>query len=217
MRRAAPATLRPVTALPTPGSRLPRQDNRRLLLLDAAARLFSERGFHATSMRDLARAVGMLSGSIYYHFESKEEMLLAVYEEGVRRVAAAVEQAVADQTEPWKRLEAACAAHLHGLIAHRDYARVMIQTSPDQAGSASGRVRELRRNYELRFRQLIEGLTLPSGIDARYLRLLLFGALNWSQVWYHPGGDPPEVVARRFIDTLRLPLQAECSRGHSSR
>src|SRR6516225_9335501 len=104
MRRAAPATLRPVTALPTPGSRLPRQDNRRLLLLDAAARLFSERGFHATSMRDLARAVGMLSGSIYYHFESKEEMLLAVYEEGVRRVAAAVEQAVADQTEPWKRL-----------------------------------------------------------------------------------------------------------------
>ena len=49
--------------------RAPRQDNRRAQLLDAAARLFRERGFHATSMRDIAKAVGMLSGSIYYHFE----------------------------------------------------------------------------------------------------------------------------------------------------
>jgi hypothetical protein len=104
-------------------------------------------------------------------------------------------------------VEAACAAHLSGLIAHRDYARVMIQTAPDQAGSASARVRELRRDYEARFRQLIDALTLPPGIDPRHVRLLLFGALNWSQVWYNPGGDPPEVVARRFIDTLRLPLQ----------
>ncbi len=189
-------------------TRGPRQDNRRARLLDAAARLFSERGFHATSMRDIAKAVGMLSGSIYYHFESKEEMLLAVYEEGVRGVADRVERAVADRQEPWARLEAACAAHLSGLIAHRDYARVMIQTSPDEAGSAGRRIRELRRDYESRFRQLIDDLTLPPGIDPKYLRRLLFGALNWSQVWYRPGGDPPEVVAKRFIDTLRLPLSA---------
>lgn len=186
----------------------PRQDNRRERLLDAAAKLFSERGFHATSIRDIAKAVGMLSGSIYYHFASKEEMLLAVYEEGVRGVAERVEQAVADYREPWARLEAACAAHLSGLIAHRDYARVMIQTSPDEAGSAGRRIRELRRDYERRFRDLIEDLTLPPGIDPNYLRLLLFGALNWSQIWYRPGGDPPEVVAKRFIDTLRLPLDA---------
>jgi AcrR family transcriptional regulator len=208
MRRAGPAAVRVLAATQdTLGARPPRQDNRRAHLLDAAAKLFSERGFHATSMRDIAKAVGMLSGSIYYHFQSKDEMLLAVYEEGVRRVATAVEEAVASATEPWARLEAACAAHLRGLIAYRDYARVMIQTAPDQAGSASIRVRELRRNYEARFRQLIEALTLPPEIDPSYVRLLLFGALNWSQVWYHPGGDPPEVVARRFIDTLRMPLQ----------
>jgi len=189
-------------------TRGPRQDNRRARLLDAAAKLFSERGFHATSMRDIAKAVGMLSGSIYYHFESKEEMLLAVYEEGVRGVAERVEQAVAKHDAPWARLEAACAAHLSGLIAHRDYARVMIETSPDAAGGAGRRIRELRREYESRFRQLIEELTLPAGIDPNYLRRLLFGALNWSQVWYRPGGDPPEVVAKRFIDTLRQPLDA---------
>ena len=189
----------------------PRQDNRRAQLLDAAAKLFSERGFHATSMRDIAKAVGMLSGSIYYHFGSKEEMLLAVYEEGVRGLAEGVEQAIAGRTDPWERLEAACAAHLNGLIAHRDYARAMIQTSPDAAGSAGKRIRELRREYESRFRQLIEDLTLPSGIDPNYLRRLLFGALNWSEVWFRPGGDPPEVVAKRFIETLRRPLDPATS------
>src|SRR2546425_9665565 len=110
---------------PTQALRAPRQDNRRAQLLDAAARLFRERGFHATSMRDIAKAVDMLSGSIYYHFNSKQEMLLAVYAEGARRIGELVDAAVARETDPWKRLEAASAAHLNALsITHRDYAQV---------------------------------------------------------------------------------------------
>jgi len=175
--------------------------------MDAAARLFRERGFHATSMRDIAKAVGMLSGSIYYHFQSKEEMLVAVYDEGKRRVAEAVDAAVAAETDPWQRLEAACAAHLGALIRNRDFTQVMIQTLPHEAGTAEGRIRELRRDYEQRFRRLIEDLNLPPEIDRRYLRLLLFGALNWSHVWYRTSGDSPEIVARRFLDTLRKQLE----------
>jgi TetR/AcrR family transcriptional regulator, cholesterol catabolism regulator len=198
---------RPMPNTLTQALRAPRQDNRRAQLLDAAARLFRERGFHATSMRDIAKAVGMLSGSIYYHFDSKEEMLLAVYQEGKRRVAEAVDAAVAAETEPWQRLEAACAAHLGALIAHRDYTQVMIQTLPREAGAAEASLRDLRRDYEQRFRWLIDDLTLPPDIDRHYLRLLLFGALNWSQVWYRTGGDSPEIVARRFLDTLRKQLE----------
>jgi AcrR family transcriptional regulator len=183
-----------------------RHDNRRAQLLDAAARLFAERGYHATSMRDIAKEVGMLSGSIYYHFDSKEEMLLAVYEQGVERIAQGVDSAVALKSEPWERLEAACAAHLQALLGFPDYAKVMIGTRPDEAGEIGPRVRELRRDYEARFRGLIDELPLPPDIDRHYLRLLLFGGLNWSQVWYHPGGDSPEVVARRFLDTLRRQL-----------
>src|SRR5579863_1643361 len=145
----------------TQALRAPRQDNRRAQLLNAAARLFRERGFHATSMRDIAKAVGMLSGSIYYHFDSKEEMLLAVYQEGKRRVAEAVDAAVAAESGSWQRLEAACAAHLRALIAHRDYTQVMIQTLPHEAGPAESRIRDLRRDYEQRFRRLIDDLTLP--------------------------------------------------------
>jgi TetR/AcrR family transcriptional regulator, cholesterol catabolism regulator len=188
-------------------SRVSRQDNRRAQLLDAAARLFRERGYHATSMRDIAKAVGMLSGSIYYHFDSKEEMLLAVYEEGKRRVADAVDAAVKAETDPWRRLEAACAAHLGVLFGSRDFTQVMIQTLPHEAGAAEARLRELRRDYEQRFRRLIDDLKLPPEIDRRYLRLLLFGALNWSHVWYRTNGDSPEIVARRFLDTLRKQLE----------
>ncbi|HEX4210876.1 MAG TPA: TetR/AcrR family transcriptional regulator [Candidatus Binataceae bacterium] len=196
-----------MSSSPTAASRSPRQDNRRIQLLDAAAHLFNERGFHATSMRDIAKEVGMLSGSIYYHFQSKEEMLLAVYEQGMQRIADEVARAVAEAEEPWQRLEAACAAHLRGLLAYHDYAIVMIRTLPSEAGTLGPRIRELRRAFEARFRALIDDLALPEHIDRRYVLLMLFGALNWSHVWYRPGSDSPETVARRFLDTLKCQLE----------
>ena len=63
--------------------RSPRSDNRVSTLLDAAARLFAEKGYVATSMRDIAQDCGMLPGSLYYHFAAKEDLLVAVYERGV--------------------------------------------------------------------------------------------------------------------------------------
>jgi AcrR family transcriptional regulator len=184
--------------------RMPRQDNRRIQLLDAAARLFCQRGFHATSMRDIAKAVDMLSGSIYYHFSSKQQMLLAVYAEGARRIGELVDAAVGRETDPWTRLEAASAAHLNALsITHRDYAQVMIRTLPQEADGIGTQLRDIRRDYEAKFRRLIDALPLPLDVDRHYLRLMLIGALNWSHVWYKSGGDRPEVVAKAFIRTLR--------------
>jgi TetR/AcrR family transcriptional regulator, cholesterol catabolism regulator len=187
-------------------SRAPRQDNRRQQLLDVAARLFRERGYHVTSMRDIAREVGMLSGSIYYHFPSKEEMLLAVYEEGLRHIAERVDAAVAGQRTPWERLEAGCTAHLEALLELSDYTQVMIRVLPPEGGKVAERLLELRDRYEARFRVLIDALALPEPADRRYLRLLLMGGLNWSHVWYHPGGDTPAIIAHRMIDLLRQRL-----------
>jgi AcrR family transcriptional regulator len=191
--------------------RLQRPDNRRAQLLDAAARLFCQRGFHATSMRDIAKSVDMLSGSIYYHFDSKQDMLLAVYAEGARRIGDLVDAAVARESDPWTRLEAASAAHLSAMsITHRDYAQVMIRTLPQEADGIGPRLRDIRRDYEARFRRLIDGLPLPADVDRHYLRLMLIGALNWSHVWYKPGGDRPEIVAKAFIQTLRRRSENAC-------
>ena len=187
-------------------TRAPRQDNRRQQLLDVAARLFRERGYHVTSMRDIAREVGMLSGSIYYHFPSKEEMLLAVYEEGLRHIAERVDAAVAGRQTPWERLEAGCTAHLEALLELSDYTQVMIRVLPPEGGKVAERLLELRDQYEARFRDLIDALALPEPADRRYLRLMLMGGLNWSHVWYHPGGDTPAIIAHRMIDLLRQRL-----------
>ena len=179
-----------------------RQDNRRLQLLDAAARLFRAHGYHATSMRDIAGAVGMLPGSIYYHFPSKDELLLTVYEEGVRRIAERVDAAVQAQRQPQQRLQAACIAHLEMLLDQSDYAQVVLRVVPDDTGPLQRRLVALRDQYEMRFKQLVAELELPPQVDRHYFRLLLLGALNWAQTWYRPGADSPRVIATELLRAL---------------
>lgn len=188
--------------MPNTAATGPRQDNRRIQLLDAAARLFRAHGYHGTSMRDIARAVGMLPGSIYYHFPSKDELLLTVYEEGVRRIADRVDTAVAAQRQPQQRLQAACIAHLEMLLDQSDYAQVVLRVVPDDAGPLQRRLIALRDQYEKRFKQLVAELELPSQVDRHYFRLLLLGALNWAQTWYRPGGDPPRAIAIKLLCAL---------------
>jgi AcrR family transcriptional regulator len=185
----------------------PRADNRLPLVLDAAARLFAEKGYGATSMRDIAGAVGMLPGSLYYHFASKEELLVAVYEEGVRRIKAALAPALAQPGDPWQRLENACAAHLAGLLEGSDYGQVVIRVRPDDAPDVASRLVALRDEYEHAFSQAIQDLPLPPRTDRRALRLMLLGALNWSQTWYRSGKDSPQALARRFVRLLRDPME----------
>ncbi len=180
----------------------PRQDNRRQQLLDTAAHLFRQHGYHATSMRDIASAVGMLPGSIYYHFASKDELLVTVYREGVSRIAERLDAAVAGKKEPWQQLEAACIAHLQTVLDHSDYAQVVIRVLPDDAPAVRVRLAALRDQYEERFKDLVAALDLPAYVDRHYLRLLLLGALNWSQVWYRRGGDSPRTIAKRFLQVL---------------
>ena len=180
-----------------------RADNRLPLVLDAAARLFRERGYAVTSMRDIAAAAGMLAGSLYYHFASKDDLLVAVYAEGVKRITSAVEEALAADGDPWERLERACAAHLTALLADSDYGQVVIRVRPDDVPEVAPRLVSLRDGYERLFARAVDALPLERKADRRVLRLMLLGALNWSQTWYRPGRDSPAALARRFVALLR--------------
>lgn len=88
---------------------------RSMHILAVAARLFRELSYEATSLRDIAARSNIPLGSIYYHFQTKEELFAAVYEEGIRRLERAVHEAIGSQTDPWKRLELGCACHLDKL------------------------------------------------------------------------------------------------------
>lgn len=185
-------------------ARSPRADNRLPELLDAAARLFARHGYSATSMRDIAVEVKMLSGSLYYHFPSKEELLLAVYQAGVLELEKAAVEAVEKETDPWARLEALCKAHLETVLRDSDYAQVLIRVQPDDIPQAANRLRELRDSYEQIFRTVVAQLPLSAGTDRRTLRLMLIGTLNWAPLWFKPDGrDSPRVLARKFVGLVK--------------
>ena len=190
-----------------------RSGNRKQELLDAAAKRFCREGYDRASTRDIANDVGILSGSIYYHFESKEQLLVAVHEEGIRRITHEVLQAIGPVSDPWDRLEVACAAHLNTLLDGSDYAQVVIRELPRGEIPARTQLIVLRDQYEAIFTNLIDKLPLRADVDRRQVRLLLLGALNSTQGWYSGGTggqvNTPAEIAGGFIDLLRSPINLE--------
>jgi TetR/AcrR family transcriptional regulator, cholesterol catabolism regulator len=180
-----------------------RADNRRQALVDAAAAAFREFGYHAASMREVAGRAGMLAGSTYYHFASKDELLLAVYAEGVRRLLEQVKGEIKDIEDPVDRLRAGLEAHLDALLDGSDYAQVVIRVLPQDAPGVEDRLAALRHEYESIFRTLIDELNMTPE-KKRYLRLFLIGACNWSQVWYRKGGESPRAIARELLACVEL-------------
>jgi AcrR family transcriptional regulator len=173
-------------------------------LLDEAARAFAQRGFAAASVREIVGPIGMLPGSLYCHFETKEALLVAVYKEGVERISAAVDAAVVPLAAPWARLEAAAVAHLRSLLDQTDYSQVVIRIRPSDAPAVEHELTALRDHYESRWGKLVAALPLERGVDRSDLRLFLMGALNWSQTWYRDGGaSTPERIARRFVGLMK--------------
>lgn len=186
-------------ALPLDGSR---PDSRRQEIVNRAMQLFGARGYDRTSMRDIASAVGMLPGSVYYHFASKEALLAAVYAEGIDRSVAEVEQAIARHDDPWDRLQAASVAHLCLLVSNGALAAVVVD-GPQPTSAAHDELVCQRDRYEAVFRRLVAAIDLPPGVPPGAFRLALLGALNWALTWYRPDGDPPEVVARDLFAVFR--------------
>ena len=179
------------------------RDNKRPQLLDAAASHFAEAGYDAASMRDIAAAAGMKAGSMYYYFPSKEDLLVAVHEEGIRRISGAVIAALDGQSEPWMRLEVAMGTHLQALLGGGDYVRVVIKVPPREKAEARARLIALRDGYERIFSTLIDALPLTTFIDSRHVRLMILGAMNWSPNWFRSDGDQPHDIAKSFVQSLR--------------
>ena len=180
-----------------------RAHNRLPLVLDQAARVFAQAGFAAASIRDIVQPIGMLPGSLYYHFPTKDDLLVAVYEEGVRRILVELDAALLGVEDPWQRLEAACVAHLKQLLNESDYSRVVIRISPADAPAIARKLVALRDRYERRFARLIDALP-AGGFSAVDARLVILGAMNWTPTWYRrDGGLRPEQLARRIVRLLR--------------
>jgi AcrR family transcriptional regulator len=178
-------------------------DDRKGQLLEEAARLFGARGYDKTSMRDIASAFGILPGSLYHHFGSKEELFIAVYAAGVTQFIAAVERAIAPFDDPWQRLEAGCIAHLESLLTKESSAATVLADWSTNSDELHRALIKERDRYEKVFGALIEAIDMPEGVKRRYFRLGLLGAFNWTLTWYQPGRDSPATIARQLLALFR--------------
>ena len=183
-------------------------------VLEAAASQFVLYGYAAASVRAIAEEAGVGTSSLYHYFASKEDLLVAVHEEGLSRIHTAVTNSLDGVAEPWDRLEAACVAHLEMLLEGNVIFKAVMREMPrvyDQ--EALTRVRQTRDNYELIFARLLDDLALPRGTDRHDLRLMLLGSLNWSFTWYRPGRSTPAELARQFLGFLRRGLDMDRDMG----
>jgi TetR/AcrR family transcriptional regulator, cholesterol catabolism regulator len=165
---------------------------RERILLEAA-RLFRHHGYAATTLREVADASGIKAGSIYYHFESKDQILGEVLDKGIQVVTDAVRQRVdalpADATAR-QRLAAAIEGHLWGLLHHGDFTSANIRIYGQIPPAAKNRHRKIRRDYADYWDGLLEDALkrgeLRSDTSTAMVRLFLIGALNWTVEWYNP-------------------------------
>ena len=182
---------------------------RRRVILNAAAELFSEQGYDRTSIRDIARQVGLLPGSVYHYFPSKDELYLSVHREGFRRVLERVKEAAASGSDPWDRLRRACEVHVAGIVEGSPVDRItghsLAMTGNDDL---LAKIAPARESYENVFRELIQALPLRPGTDRSLLRLFLLGGMNWVYLWYREGGRSPQEIADVMVDMVRRGVTA---------
>jgi AcrR family transcriptional regulator len=175
--------------------------SRKEQILEAAATLFSERGYHATSMRDIGVAAGMLHGSLYSHIRTKEDLLHEIVLRAAEKFLAGVEEAAATGDSPEDALRAAMRAHIRVVAEDVDAARVFHHEWRALSGERLQEVLALRDRYEDLWDAIVGDP--PGRLPRKLTRLLVLSAANWVYTWYDPEGPlDPEQVADGFTDLL---------------
>ncbi|MFL6019853.1 MAG: TetR/AcrR family transcriptional regulator [Gaiellaceae bacterium] len=170
-----------------------------------AARLFAEKGYHGTSIGDLAEAMGVQKGSLYAHIESKADLLWEVARDGAAAFHAALDT-VPDDAAPTDKIRLALQAHLRVVAEQLDVATVFIREWRYLDGERRDEFVAERRRYEERFRALFrEGRDLGglrTDLDDATATLLALSAANWAYTWISPETDTDELADRFFAFLL---------------
>jgi AcrR family transcriptional regulator len=161
--------------------------NRRRQLLRASARLFRVKGYDGTSVRDIARATGMQSGSWVYHFATKQDILAAVMDAGLVDALARIEAISAQPLPAREKFAQLVRTHLETLLAPgQDFIPVVLYEWRSLDAAARRRIKVLLKRYEQIWAEVIAALQQSGDWPGRTKidALLLFGALNWIARWY---------------------------------
>lgn len=216
MTNASPVEVQPTRPRGRPRKTANERDdgNRRRGLLSAAARLFRQHGFAATSTRDIATAAGMQAGSPFYHFENKQVLLAAVMQEGMHNALVRQSAALSSLTagvSAADRLRTLVRSHFEVLLgANSDFIPVMLYEWRALDAAQMGAINALKDRYEAAWVPVLQRLHASGQLagDPALVRLMIFGAMNWTVQWYQTPGQTPAMVptanagAQRHLATL---------------
>ena len=178
---------------------------RRNELTRQAARLFAQKGYHGTSMGDLAEAMGVQKGSLYSLTDSKQELLVAVARDGAASFHAALDR-VPDDAPPLERIRAALRGHLATVAAQVDAATVFTREWRFLEEPERSVFRAERRRYEARWHELLrdaaERGALRADLDVDAAVLLVLSAANWAYTWLPANADTDELADRFYAILL---------------
>jgi AcrR family transcriptional regulator len=181
--RAAPTTAR--------APRTGRDATREGEILTAAARIFREKGYHGTSVRDIAEAVGLLKGSLYHYIRSKEQLLAKLFEGSLGDTIVELETIAARDASATERLRDMVRVYVMSVTANLDAVGIYLREWRSLPAPELARVRARRRAMRRLFEDVIgEGIRRKelAVSDPKIAALAIIGMCNWTYEWYRPRG-----------------------------
>ena len=180
-------------------------DERRQEILTAAARIFHQKGYDATSIQEVAEAVGMLKGSLYYYIDSKEDLLYGVIERAHQLGIEGQERAASEGGSAVSQLRQTIRAHVRNNLEHLADIGVFFHDFRSLGAERRQAIVAERDGYERYVRGLIERGqqegSLDPDVDPKLATMALLGAMNWVYQWYRADGQrSPEEIAEAFAD-----------------
>jgi AcrR family transcriptional regulator len=179
---------------------------RREEILKIACRLFSQKGYHGTTIRDISEACGILSGSLYAHINTKEDLLYEITDRGAEAFLASLKPIVECEAPATEKLSRAVRAHLTVIEANLEAATVFFHEWKALTGDRFRQIQAKRDQYEALWMRILEQ-GVQTGefkkLDIKFARLLVLSVGNWVYQWYRPeGGLRAEEIADRFVEMI---------------
>jgi len=210
-RKPIPAALRP-RKLPRDAKKS-KSRTRLEEVLESAANIFFAKGFHATSIEDVARDVGMLKGSLYYYIKSKEDLLFRLLLAGIEDSDAFIAQQIDSSADPVEQLERAIRAQIDYIIQHRVPFGLFLHEFDSLSGKRQHKLISVMSRYNNRFVDLVRKGQAEGTVIAGEPWLIVNGILgmcNWLYRWYDPEqvSDPEQVKSvfvRMIFEGIRKP------------
>jgi AcrR family transcriptional regulator len=173
-------------------------------VLAAAERLFAERGYEATSVRDIAEGLGIKAGSLYAHIETKEDLLWDILTAAAERFFEAVGPIAGSDLVPVEKLKRAIAAHVQVICASARSAGIYTTEWRHLAEPRRTRFAGRRDEYERMFRGMVHECIRGGrfqDVDEKFATLLILSSINWIYQWYRPDGPmTPEEIAQKLTE-----------------